>query len=88
MERLSMTVIDSIGVHAKVAANIVNIASQYESDIYIVHNNERANMKSILNILALGIATNEKIEIEIIGSDEVIAAQGIFNYLTNNKITR
>ncbi|MDF9866704.1 phosphocarrier protein HPr [Bacilli bacterium PM5-3] len=88
MKKLSMKIIDPIGVHAKVAASIVNIASQFESNIYLINNNKKANMKSILNILALGIASEEDICIEISGSDEDIALQGIYNYLTSNNIAK
>lgn len=88
METLKMHIIDPIGVHAKVAASIVNIASQYESDIFLCHNDIKANMKSILNILALGINSNQNITIEISGLDEIEAAQGIYNYLVYNKIAK
>ena len=88
MEMLKMHIIDSIGVHAKVAASIVNIASQYESDIFLCHNDIKANMKSILNILALGINSDQDIVIEISGQDEVEAAQGIYNYLVSSKIAK
>ena len=88
MEKLTMTIIDQVGVHAKVAASIVNIASQFESDIYLIHNNEKANMKSILNILALSINSQQEIQIEITGRDEIVAAQSIFNHLTNNNIAK
>lgn len=86
MEKMSLTIIDPIGVHAKVAASIVNIASQYEADIILSYNNEKANMKSILNILALGIRSNESIEITIEGKDEYEASKVIYNFFKNNKI--
>lgn len=86
MEKISLTIIEPIGVHAKVAANIVNIASQYEADIILSYNNENANMKSILNILALGIRSNESIEITIEGNDEYEASKVIYNFFKNNKI--
>ncbi|MDL2211867.1 HPr family phosphocarrier protein [Erysipelotrichaceae bacterium OttesenSCG-928-M19] len=88
MEEIKLTIIDPIGIHAKVAAGIVNIASQYEADVYLLYKNEKANMKSILNILALGISTNEDITIEISGVDELEASQGIFNYFYNNKLAK
>lgn len=86
MEKMKVKIIDPIGIHAKVAANIVNIASQYTSDITIVHEGRSANMKSILNILALGIASNEEIEVTISGSDEALAYQGLAHLFEDNQI--
>lgn len=86
MEKLTLEIIEPIGVHAKVAANIVHIASQYESDITLTHNNENANMKSILNLLALGIRTHDKIEITIEGKDEFKASKGVEDFFKDNNI--
>lgn len=86
MEVLNLKVINGIGIHAKAAANIVNIASQYESNIILKHNEIAANMKSILNILALGVKNNEDFIIEITGADEYNASIDIMSFLKANDI--
>lgn len=86
MENISMKVIEPIGIHAKVAAGLVNIASQYKSDIILTYNGMDANMKSILNILALGINNDERFTITINGIDETKASYDIEKYLFEKKI--
>lgn len=88
MEKIEMKVIEPIGIHAKIAAGLVNIASQYKSDIFLTYNDMDANMKSILNILALGINNNEKFIISISGSDEIQASRDIEYYLLDKKIAK
>ena len=88
MEKITLHIVEPIGVHTKIAAGIVNIASQYESDIFLTYNKEKVNLKSILNILALGITCNSLVEIEISGLDEKKAMQSLFNYLYHNKIAK
>lgn len=81
-----MKVIEPIGIHAKVAAGLVNIASQYKSDIFLTYDEKDANMKSILNILALGINNGEYFSITIKGVDELEASIKMENYLIEKKI--
>ncbi len=88
MEKVTLKIIDPIGIHTKIAAGIVNVASQYESDIFLTYNNELVNLKSILNILALGIITDSIINLEITGKDEKKAMQGLFNYFYQNGIAK
>lgn len=86
MEKINMKVIEPIGIHAKVAAGLVNIASQYKSDIFLTYDEKDANMKSILNILALGINNGEYFSITIKGVDELEASIKMENYLIEKKI--
>ena len=86
MEKINMKVIEPIGIHAKVAAGLVNIASHYKSDIFLTYDEKDANMKSILNILALGINNGENFSINIEGIDELEASIKIENYLIEKKI--
>ena len=86
MEKINMKVIEPIGIHAKVAAGLVNIASHYKSDIFLTYDEKDANMKSILNILALGINNGENFSINIEGIDELEASIKIENYIIEKKI--
>lgn len=86
METLKFKIIDPIGIHAKNASSLVNIASQYDATIMLHYGDNIANMKSILSLIALGINSNKDITITIEGHDEYLVAKEIFNYLINQKI--
>ena len=48
------------GLEARPVALLVQIASQFESDIYIESGNKRVNAKSIMGMMSLGLDNGEK----------------------------
>ena len=45
------------GLEARPAAMLVQVASQYESSIYVEKEQKRVNAKSIMGMMTLGLAT-------------------------------
>ena len=46
----------SSGLEARPAAMLVQVASQYESSIYVESEEKRVNAKSIMGMMTLGLA--------------------------------
>ena len=65
------------------AAVLVQVASKYESSIYIEYDSKNVNAKSIMGMMALGTLSNgEEVTITADGTDEEQAIEDIVNYLT------
>lgn len=62
-----------LGLHARVVTLVVKKASKFKSDIAIEYNGKKADSKSIINVLALGVNHGETIKITASGPDEVLA---------------
>jgi phosphocarrier protein len=77
MVELQIKVINTLGVHARPAAKIVQTANQYKSEIRLITANAQANAKSILNVLMLAAICNTPITISASGIDEREAADSI-----------
>ncbi len=77
MVELQIKVMNSLGVHARPAAKIVQTANQYKSEIRLVTANTQADAKSILNVLMLAAIFNTPITIRASGIDEREAADSI-----------
>lgn len=62
---------NKLGIHARVAAQIVKVASQFDSEIWIskTGNNAKVNGKSILDILTLVCPHGSKVQIHVEGPD-------------------
>lgn len=62
---------NKLGIHARVAAQIVKVASQFDSEIWIskTGNNAKVNGKSILDILTLVCPHGSKVQILVEGPD-------------------
>lgn len=68
-------------------AMLVQVASQYESSIYIDDNAKRVNAKSIMGMMTLGLMTGKDIVITADGKDEEKAVEGIEKYLSGKKLS-
>ena len=63
------------------AAMLVQVASQYESSIYVDDADKRVNAKSIMGMMTLGLANGLEIVVTADGKDEDAAITGIEEYL-------
>ncbi|NHU86205.1 phosphoenolpyruvate--protein phosphotransferase [Kocuria sp. JC486] len=57
------------GMHARPAANLVNVAKDFESDIQLDKDDESGSAKSIVSILAMALAFGDKMTITATGPD-------------------
>lgn len=80
-----MTIEISTGLEARLVAVFVQVASQFESSIYVQHDNKRVNAKSIMGMMTLGLPVGENITVSAEGTDEEEAIKEIGNYLSNTK---
>ena len=71
------------GLEARPVALLVQVASQYESNILIESSDIQVNAKSIMGMMSLGLATGEEVTVIADGSDEEEAIKDIEKYLTS-----
>ena len=83
MLKKTITIGLSSGLEARPIAMLVQIASQYESKIYVESQNARVNAKSIMGMMALGIVPGQTVKISADGEDETQAIDSIEKYLGN-----
>lgn len=70
------------GLEARPVALLVQVASQYESSIYIECEDKKVNAKSIMGMMSLGLAAGEEIMVTATGNDEETAIDNIEKYLS------
>ena len=81
MIRKPMTVQLASGLEARPVAVLVQVASQYESKIYVEIDNKKVNAKSIMGMMTLGLSTGESVVVSAEGTDEEAAIENIEKYL-------
>lgn len=79
MIRLSVKVENNLGLHARAAAKLVQIASGFSSEIHLSRENanQRIDSKSILGVLMLAASKGTCLIISIDGRDEREAGEAI-----------
>ena len=83
MKKKIITVELPDGLEARPAAMLVQVASQYDSRIYLESGSNRVNAKSIMGMMTLGLIAGQSITVEADGADEDQAVSEIEKYLIN-----
>ena len=76
-----MTINIPTGLEARPVALLVQVASRYDSSIYIECGEMKVNAKSIMGMMSLGLAAGEEVNVIANGSDEQEAIENIEKYL-------
>ena len=73
----SVTIKNSVGLHARPATFFVQKANCFKSSIWVEKEDCRVNAKSLLGILSLGISKGTEITVIADGADEAEAIEGL-----------
>ena len=71
------------GLHARPASELAKLAGRFKCDINLSVNEKKANAKSILGIMSLGIKAKTEIEIECNGEEKKEAMTEILKAFEN-----
>lgn len=84
MIKKPITINLSTGLEARPVAQLVQVASQFNSEIYVeIGKKKRVNAKSIMGMMTLGLDAGEEITLSANGDDENAAMESIEQYLSN-----
>ena len=68
---------NKLGLHARASAKLVNLASRYGSEIYLIRGARKADAKSILDVMMLAANKGAEVEVSVTGEDENQALEEI-----------
>ncbi len=71
----------TVGLHASLAAKVVQAASKYSVDINLHYHNKVIDVKSILGLMSLAIPRGENVVIEVTGDQAEAAIHDIASIL-------
>ncbi|WAM08913.1 HPr family phosphocarrier protein [Mycoplasmopsis cynos] len=86
MKEFTYKIIDPIGLHARPTSLVTAIAAKYKSDAKLSYNGREGNLKSIMNIMALGIKYGSIITIKTSGEDEQESIDAIKKALEDHQL--
>ena len=73
----SVTIQNSVGLHARPATFFIQKANSYKCSIWVEKEDCRVNAKSLLGVLSLGIVKGTTITLIADGNDENEAVKGL-----------
>ena len=77
MVKKTFKITSELGVQARPAAQLVNLASQFSANISLEYQGENVNLKSIMGVMSLAVMEGSEITITADGKDEQEALQQI-----------
>jgi phosphocarrier protein len=77
MQTRRVRVANSLGVHARLAAQIVHLASRFRCSVSLAFNGRTANARNVLAVMLLAASVGGTILIEASGPDEAEAVDAL-----------
>lgn len=68
---------NSLGLHARPAMTLVDCASRYQSEIVLLHEGQRVDAKSIMELMMLAAGEGTELGLEVSGNDADVAFQAV-----------
>ena len=78
-----LTVANKLGLHARAAAKLVALASNFASEVSIQKGSRKINGKSIMGVMMLAASQHTAVNVTIDGEDEQQAMTEIENLFSN-----
>ena len=70
-------VVNTLGLHARPAAKVVDCAARYASDIKLIYNEKEVDAKSIMQLLMMAAGQGSELALHITGDDQVEATDAL-----------
>lgn len=77
MPSIDLVISNKLGLHARAAAKLTQLAGRYQSDIHISRGNQRVNAKSIMGVMMLAAGLGVTVTVDAQGEDADRALQDI-----------
>ena len=77
MQKRQVKISNKLGLHARASAKLTQVASKFESGVWISRDGRRVNAKSIMGVMMLAAGLGTTIELETDGPDEVAAIDAL-----------
>ena len=86
MIRREVRIADHLGLHARPAAKVAELASRYQAKLFLKKGNRMADASSILDVLALACTKGSLVEILAEGEDAQEAAEALAKLLSGERM--
>ena len=84
MPQREVEIQNKLGLHARAAAKLTQVAAKYGADVWLSRNGRRVNAKSIMGVMMLADGKGSRIAIETAGADADDALDAVIS-LVNDK---
>ena len=73
----TLTIVNKLGLHARAATQLVQVANQFDAKIILVKGDKQADANSVLGLMMLESHQGEQVKVVVEGKDEEQALKAI-----------
>ena len=84
MKSFVYKITDEIGIHARPAGMLAREAKKYQSKIVMIKDGQSAEASRLIAVMALAVKCGQTVNVEISGSDEDTAYEGLKKFFEEN----
>ncbi|MDO4261590.1 MAG: HPr family phosphocarrier protein [Eubacteriales bacterium] len=84
MRTFQYTIGEELGMHARPAGLILQLAKEFKSDITISNKGKSGNLKRLLSVIDLDIQYRDQVTVTVEGPDEEVAAEEMLAFFQEN----
>ena len=77
MQHREAEIVNKLGLHARAAAKLTQLAAKYQCDVSLARNGRKVNAKSIMGVMMLAAGKGSMVGLETDGPDEAEAMDAI-----------
>ena len=83
MQQREVEIVNKLGLHARAAAKLTQLAAKFTSDVFIERSGRKVNAKSIMGVMMLAAGKGSKVQLFTDGADEGEAIEAIAALIAN-----
>ena len=83
MQEQHVTIINKLGLHARAAMELINLAGRFQSRVALRFKGREVDAKDIMEVMVLGAAKGAELDIITDGDDENDAMQAVVSLINN-----
>lgn len=83
MIKITVPIINKLGLHARASAKFVSLAARFQSSLDVTKGNKTVNGKSIMGVMMLAASKGCDLELQFEGPDETEMAKAMTDLISN-----
>ena len=83
MQQREIEITNKLGLHARAAAKLTQLAGKFAADVWVTRDGRRVNAKSIMGVMMLAAAKGATVVVETTGSDEAEAMAALIGLISD-----
>ncbi len=83
MARAEIEITNKLGLHARASAKLTQLASGFNSEVWMEKGTRRINAKSIMGVMMLAAGRGSKVVVDTVGADDQPALESLLKLIAD-----